>query len=329
MTDVPGTKINLRHDEGGKAGPLTAYEGREPPAPGWFARALSHAPEVLSVPSDGAAINVLRWGDRSKPGLVFIHGNGAHAWWWAFIAPYLADQYNVAAFDLSGMGDSERRERYAIRQFAREAIDVAEGCGMFEASEPPIIVGHSFGGFATMVAGALFGDRLAGVMLVDSPVNPPGRPGGPPNREARPHRVYPTLAAALARFRLAPEQPCENHFLVDYVARRSLIEVEGGWSWKFDPAIWQRFEHGDTAEMLRAIKCRVAIMRGDQSVLMPPEIGDYMFELLHRAVPVVGIPEARHHVMLDQPLGFVSALRALLEDWNHSHPTRRGAAPAS
>jgi hypothetical protein len=27
--------------------------------------------------------------------------------------------------------------------------------------------------------------------------------------------------------------------------------------------------------------------------------------------------------MLDQPLAFVAALRALLADWNHSMPTRR------
>jgi len=38
---------------------------------------------------------------------------------------------------------------------------------------------------------------------------------------------------------------------------------------------------------------------------------------------VIEIPQARHHVMLDQPLAFVAALRALLADWNHSRPTRR------
>jgi hypothetical protein len=31
--------------------------------------------------------------------------------------------------------------------------------------------------------------------------------------------------------------------------------------------------------------------------------------------PVVEVPEARHHVMLDQPLGFVAALRMLLDSW--------------
>jgi hypothetical protein len=31
--------------------------------------------------------------------------------------------------------------------------------------------------------------------------------------------------------------------------------------------------------------------------------------------PIVEVPEAQHHVMLDQPLGFVAALRMLLELW--------------
>jgi len=64
-------------------------------------------------------------------------------------------------------------------------------------------------------------------------------------------------------------------------------------------------------------------MRGEYSVLMPVEIGEYMFDLLGRAAPVIEIPQARHHVMLDQPLAFVAAIRALLADWEHSDPTHR------
>lgn len=315
--------INLTHDAAAKEGPLGPYRGAIPPAPAWFGRALDRKPEILSVTSDGARLNVLRWGDRAKPGLVLVHGNGAHAWWWAFLAPYLADDYNVAAFDLSGMGDSSWRDRYAMRFFAREIVDVAEAAGMFGPAEPPVVAGHSFGGFATMMAASQYGARLAGAVLVDSPVNPPGRPGGPPDRAMRPHRIYPALEDALARFRLAPAQECENHYAIDYVARGSLKQVEGGWTWKFDPAIWQRFETGDTSEVLRSITCRTAIMRGDLSFLMPKEVSDYMFHLLGRSVPVIDVPEARHHVMLDQPLAFVAALRALLADWNHSRPNRR------
>lgn len=313
---------NLTHDAQPTEGPLSAYAGAEPPAPGWFREAVAIRPETFFVTVAGAAIRYLAWGQKGRPGLLLVHGNGAHAEWWSFIAPFLARDYRVLAMDLSGMGESAHRGQYTMEGFSDEQMAVCEHAGLFTHEEPPIIVGHSFGGFVTILTGALHGDRLAGTVIVDSPVNPPERPGGPPDRQMRPHRVYPTLAAALARFRLAPAQPCDNHYLVDYVARRSLKEVEGGWTWKFDPKIWQRFSIGDTAERLRAIRCRIGIFRGEDSVLLPAEVGAYMFNLLGRQAPVVEIPQAQHHVMLDQPLAFVAALRALLADWNHSVPTR-------
>jgi pimeloyl-ACP methyl ester carboxylesterase len=304
-------------------GPLTPFHGAVPPAPEWFTRTVAIAPESAFVEVDGAKIHYLRWGDRTKPGLLLVHGNAAHAYWWSFIAPYLADDYNVAALDFSGMGDSDWRKSYSAERFAEEEMAVCEAAGMFAVSEPPVIVAHSFGGFITMLTGAKYGDRLAGTVIVDSPVNPPGRPGGPPHRTFKPHNVYPDMAKALSRFRLMPPQGCENLYIVDWVARHSLKQVEGGFTWKFDPFIWQDFSIGDTAARLRATKCRIGIFRGAESILMPPEIGEYMFNLLGRAAPVVTIPEARHHVMLDQPLAFVAALNALLADWNHSVPNRR------
>ena len=317
MNDLPAKPVAPRE------GPLAHFHGARVEGPDWFNRAVATHAESDWVKVAGAQIHYLRWGSRDKPGLILVHGNGAHAYWWSFIAPFLAREYNVAAMDLSGMGDSAHRERYTMEFFAQEQLAVAEHAGMFDNPEPPIIVGHSFGGFVTILTGALYGERLAGTVIVDSPVSPPDRPHGPPDREIRPHRVYPTLTDALARFRLAPEQPCENDYILDFIARRSLKEVEGGWTWKFDPAIWSRFSIGDTAERLRATKCRIGIFRGESSVLMPEEVGEYMFNLLDRSVPVVEIPQARHHVMLDQPLAFVAALRALLADWNHSKPTRR------
>lgn len=306
-------------------GPLATLGGETPPAPAWFTQAVMDIPESRYVMVEGANIHYLRWGDRSRPGLLLVHGNGAQAYWWSFVAPFLARDYNVAAMDFSGMGDSDWRPSYSMEMFAQEQLAVCEDAGLFAAEVPPIIVAHSFGGFVTMLTGALYGERLVGTVIVDSPVNPPGRRGGPPRREHRPHNIYPTMAAALARFRLMPPQSCDNLYLVDWVARHSLKQVDGGFSWKFDPAIWQDFSIGDTAARLKAIRCRIAIFRGESSVLLPPEIGEYMFNLLGRAAPVVEIPQAQHHVMLDQPLALVAALRALLADWDHSTPRRRAA----
>lgn len=157
-------------------------------APSWFTRAVDTEPQTHSVEVDGCAINYLQWGDPTKPGLLLVHGNGAHARWWSFIAPFLAREYSVVAMDMSGMGDSGFRETYSVEMFAKEQMAVCEAAGFFDNSEPPIIVAHSFGGFIAILTGALYGERLAGMVIVDSPVNPPDRPGGPPDRKVRPHR---------------------------------------------------------------------------------------------------------------------------------------------
>lgn len=311
-----------------EGGPLAAYGGKRPPAPDWFLEAVATPYETHEVEVRGARIRYQRWGDTAAPGLLLVHGNGAHAHWWDFIAPYFAARYNVAAMTFSGMGESDWRGAYDMETFSAEQMAVIEHAGMFKAKRKPIIVAHSFGGFVTLLTGADHGETLIGTVIVDSPVNPPERERGPPDRSGRPNRVYADLAGALARFRLAPPQPCENHYAMDYIARWSLKpvdEAEGGpgFTWKFDPAIWKRFEAGRApSDLLRATACRIAIIRGEDSALMPDETGDYMQGLLGHQVPFISIPHAHHHVMLDQPLAFIAALRTLLAEWDHSEPNR-------
>ncbi len=311
-----------------EGGPLAHYQGERPPAPDWFTRAVAQPYESAQVEVAGANIRYQRWGARDAPGLLLVHGNGAHAHWWDFIAPYFADRYNVAAVTFSGMGESDRRDSYDMATFSAELIAVCEHAGMFEHAIRPVICAHSFGGFVAMLTGADHGHRLTGTVIVDSPVNPPGQPRDGPSRRPRGHRIYDSLSEAMARFRLAPPQECENHYIMDYIARWSLKKLarEGsapGWTWKFDPLIWQRFDAGrPSSELLRATKCRIAIFRGEESALMPDDVGDYMLQLLGHEVPFVSIPHARHHVMIDQPLAFISALRTLLAEWDHSRPNR-------
>jgi len=96
-----------------------------------------------------------------------------------------------------------------------------------------------------------------------------------------------------------------------------------GWGWKFDPTIWQRFSVSRPhEELLKATRCRIALFKGEKSILWEDDVGDYMRDLLNRQVPFIEIPEARHHVMLDQPLAFVSALRTLLQEWRYSTSDR-------
>ncbi len=296
--------------------PLARYHGERVKGPAWFEQAVAVAPEVAYVEAAGARIRYLRWGQRNRPGLLLVHGNAAHAEWWSFIAPFLASDYNVAALDLSGMGDSAHRPHYSMELFVEEELAVAKAAGMFDHEEPPVIVAHSFGGFVTMLTGALYGDKLAGTVIVDSPVNPPDRPGGPPHRELRPHRVYPTLEQALARFRLAPEQPCENDYIVDYVARRSLKQVDGGWTWKFDPALFDHLEMGMAQrDKFATLECRSAVILGEHSTDGGALAGPYMREITRGITPIFMVPGTHHHMMFDEPIAFAMAIKGIALAW--------------
>ncbi|HSP05158.1 MAG TPA: alpha/beta hydrolase [Acidimicrobiales bacterium] len=289
-------------------------------APGWFDRALAHTPETRQVQVDGVGISYLAWGRVAAPGLVFIHGGAAHAHWWSFLVPLLADSYRIAAMDLSGHGDSDRRTEYPMSGWAAEVMAVADDLG---AAGAPVVVGHSMGGFVAIATGATYGEDLAGIVILDSPVSAPD----PETDAARggkvfgPLRTYPDLDTALGRFRTVPEQQHYLPFVMDHVARHSLREVDGGWSWKYDPEIFVP-TRAESRELLARVSCRVALFRAEHG-LVTPEIGQYMYDQLGRVAPVVEIPEAGHHLMLDQPLLLLTALRTLLADWEHSSPRTR------
>ena len=286
-------------------------------APGWFKRALATPYDERSVEVEGATIRYLRWGDPDKPGIVLVHGGAANAHWWAFIAP-LFPEYTIAALDLSGHGKSGRRESYPREVWAREVLAVAEDAGM---AGPPIVVGHSMGGFVTIMAAAEYGDRIGGAVIIDSPVRLPSAEErvSLASKTFRNPKVYPDVETALERYRTVPDQPSSLPFVMDYVARHSLHEVEGGVTWSFDPNIFQSVTPRASADELPRVKTRVALFRAENG-LVTEDIGEHMYELLGRVAPVIEIPEAYHHVMLDQPLLLVTGLRTLLADWDHSHP---------
>jgi pimeloyl-ACP methyl ester carboxylesterase len=146
---------------------------------------------------------------------------------------------------------------------------------------------------------------------------------GEGGRAFRNPKTYPDLASAIAHFHLLPQQPTINDFMVEHVARHSLRETADGWTWKFDPRVFHRFPPKTLHDYLARVRCRVALLRGEWSTAVTPETGRYMYELLNRNAPQVEIPQAYHHLLLDQPLAFIAALRALLADWEHSEPHRR------
>jgi pimeloyl-ACP methyl ester carboxylesterase len=289
--------------------------------PDWFRKALATPYREGTVTVEGTDIHYLEWGEQGRPGLTFVHGGAAHAHWWSYLAPFFAERWHAVAFDLSGHGDSGRRDDYTHELWAHEVLSVSEEAGF---PGPPVVVGHSLGGVVTIETAASHGDLVAGAVVVDSPVrgpDPESKEGASGRSPFRKPGVYPDKETAMSRFRLIPPQPTENQYILDHIADHSVVEIEAGWTWKFDPHV---FDQTLTSlhEELASVTGRIALLRGEHSVVVPEDVAEYMYGLMDRNAPVASIPEAHHHLIVDQPLAFVAALRTLLADWEHSVPRR-------
>ena len=322
------------------ASPLAPFGGRKPPAPAWFDAAIAKEPERRRILVEGARIELLTWGEVGKPGLIFVHGNSAHADWWSFIAPFLADDYRVAALSLSGMGGSDWRETYTFETFATEIWECAKAAGLYDAPVKPIYIGHSFGGSQVFYSATKHPERMRAALLLDTGFGGPptaeqeeqwrkeaekeGKADPrwrPPQRRTRPNRVYATLEEALTRFRFMPPQVPGNLFVADFIARRSLKRAPApdgsgeGWTWKFDPFMWGKLDRGPMQTLDRPKAPPIAQIFGDRSGIMQRRAAGQRSDFLPDDIPSSAIPDSEHHIMVDQPLALVAALRALLSVW--------------
>lgn len=294
------------------------------PIPEWARAALEMPSGSQYIDVDGCRVHYLVWGDPDLPPLMLVHGNAAHAEWWRFIAPLLANQYHVLAIDLGGMGDSSHCGRYERERYAEQVMAVLDAAS---PGRPPFIVGHSMGGFVTIMAGAAHGDRIAGIIVVDSPIEAPDRHSPPYAVQVKtPGDIYANRAEALRRFRLVPQQQVGCQFYLDHIAYHSVVETAGGWRWKFDPAAVGHPRPTEFTEALLHMRCNAALFIGEQSERVDDEARAYMRRSFGGCIPIIELANCRHHVMLDEPLALAAAIRTQLSNWSLNDTDSRNGA---
>ena len=133
--------------------PVWAGDGSH--LPEWFIAALRVPREEAYVEISGAKVHYFRWGNRDKPKLLMTHGFLAHARCFAFIAPFFAQDYDIVAFDLAGMGDSEMRGSADTAARGKEFTEIAEA---FLANDAAVQVRSDHELSATIVS--LMGDPV-------------------------------------------------------------------------------------------------------------------------------------------------------------------------
>ncbi len=298
--------------------------------PSWFTEALDVPREEAFIEVGGQKVHYFRWGKRGKPPLLLTHGFLAHARCFAFIAPFLAQDYDIIVYDLAGMGESEIGAVFEGTRRAEDMVALADALDLFSGPVKPKIIAHSFGSGVALTAMELAGERFGGLIICDLMIMRPEKlaahfkgGGGPPGsgKSDRPTNVYPDYETARGRFVLAPPQDVQTPFLLEYMAYHSMRRVEGGWTWKFNPKVFHRSENDQekwrqAPQRIVDLSHRLAIIYGENSRLFDADSAAYLRELGGAHIPMIAVPKAEHHLMLDQPLAFVAALRSVLALWD-------------
>ena len=326
--------------------------------PEWFTRNISAPCESRFVDVDGCPIHYLLWrGRRSsssssgkvgtdphrRAGLVFVHGNLAHAHWFAFLAPFFLDDYDVVSLSNSGNGQSGWRQEYSFDAWGAEVIGVAADAGFLDPHSTrarPVVCAHSLGTCVAIAAAANDGDKLGGIILLDEIPRPPGYFDGMPppswvkfdqrTGKRLPGRAKVRAAEVLPRdcLKLAPPQKPMNRYIRNYIADHSVRRVGAGWTWAFDPAKDARYKPGDefpatfdrflTPQAVQSLQVRVAFVVGERSAVCTPQVVNYNRRVIGDEIPITVIKDAAHHIMIDQPLALVAALDSTLAEWKRS-----------
>lgn len=286
-----------------------------PVTPSWFVAALAAEPTRARLSVGDVEVAYREWRatsrDEDRAPLVLLHGVAAHSGWWDHVGPQLAERRRVVAVDLAGHGDSDRRADYTIDTWAHDVLSLLDALQLSRAH----LVGHSLGGIVAMRAAQLAGERLAGIVVLESVIEDPHVrvEGDPRLSRSATTRVHPDRESALQRWRPLPAGAVVPDFTARHVAEGSVREVEGGWSWKFDPRVFLTDSmHHDQVEPVR---CRVALFRG--------EIGSVGMEAQARVAAALGdrtialtVPGAGHNLTLETPRAVTLALTTLLAAWD-------------
>lgn len=249
------------------------------------------------------------------PTLVLLHGFTGHSRYWDFFAPQMTDRYRVLALDQRGHGESAwaAPDAYGNDDMTDDLRAFVAAMGLQAFS----LLGLSMGG---MVGIRYAGERppaaLKRLVIVD--IGPEIAPAGLARITSGAHAsdVFDSLEAA---FELAKRgSPIVAEHRLEHRTRHALMRTaDGRWTWRYDRTLRdpkiprKRLSPEDGWRFVAGIQVPTLIVRGERTDVFPIECAERMARDIADA-KLVEVRGAGHSVALDQPEGFLQAVRAFL-----------------
>jgi len=249
---------------------------------------------------DGVELHCLHWqtpnsdekGTRAP--LILLHGGGANAHWWDHLGPRLSVGRPVYALDFRGHGDSNHPERREVGAFNRDLEAMLAWLGRGDVD----LVGHSLGAAVALDHASRF-TATRSLVLIDLARGGAREFGRRARLALSLRRTYRSHDEAVDRFRFLPESSHATETLRAHIAGHSVrAEPDGRFGYKFDPG-WFGLPSRPRPDPMD-VRCPTLLLRGGDSHLLSAEAArEFVAQLPDGRL--VEIPDAGHHVFLDQP----------------------------
>jgi pimeloyl-ACP methyl ester carboxylesterase len=250
-------------------------------------------------------------GNDGRPVLLCVHGSAATAHWFDYVATDLCRDYRVLSLDQRGHGDSEWAND-ADYTYARYGLDLA---GLVEqlGYDNVVLVGHSMGGMVSLGYAATKPAKIGKLVIVDTTMKMTDeRVSMMRGVGSRPGRSYPSQDDFVANYRLRPASAIEHPPFLRHIAETGCRRFEDGqWRNKFDRNVYAKRVVIEGIDFWQDIGIPALYIKGGLSDRM----NDALEAEIQKRCPHIEfaeVPNATHHVTLDNPNGFNIALRQFL-----------------
>ena len=251
-------------------------------------------------------------GHSRSPVLIFLHGVTSHAHYWDRIAPYFAGDYAVYALDWRGHGDSDA----APEGYNQLDYYVSDLQRLVEALNPSrlALVGHSLGGYVALAYAAQNPSPLYKMVVADVKTSlTPEERAVMQKGAAKPQPRFKSLEELSQRFAATlPDSTAPATLLSEIAVEGSRQNEDGTFSFKYDRRALD-FPTPDPWRYAPQVNIPVLVLNGENSQMMPDEeaarLAAAMPQGRHQSIPNAG-----HHLFLDQPAEFNRIVAEFLKD---------------
>ena len=265
-----------------------------------------------TITLNGLRFHYRDWGNEGAQPLLLLHGFTGHARSWDTFAAAMRDRFHVLTLDQRGHGESEWTSDYSGERMVEDVDAFQRALGLTRFA----LLGLSMGGRNAYTYTALHPAEVERLVIVD--IGPEIVPAGSNRIQAgvQAPDEFDDPEEAVRAARLANPRPPESeqrHRVLNNLMQRD----DGRWTWRYDKALRTpggrppRPDPETIWPLLPRITCPTLLVRGAESDILSPETAARMV----RAIPncrLVEVPHAGHSVPLDNPDGFLAAVRPFL-----------------